>query len=769
MFATMTIDRAFRSRRLRPLGLMFAAVLAAPAWAADGAVSGGVKAPEGSPLAAVLVQLEGGGSTRRMRTAANGEFRFSGVTEGHYVLVAEHPGFAKHRAAVEVRSGETTSVEVSLDLPRLSEAVVVSATRAEQKVVDSPVHVSVLEATEARQSAALTVDDMLKQIPSFSLFRRSSSLVSNPTTQGVSLRGIGASGASRTLVLVDGVPLNDAFGNWVTWSKIAPSQIDSIEVSPSGLSTLYGSSAMAGVIQVFTKHPQGRAIDLDLRGGGKGTWNADLNANDRRGAWAAAVGGRFFETDGYTLVRADQRGAVDVNAASRNRAGSWRLSYSPSPNLEIFQTGRVFRENRDNGTPLTMNATRETYLAAGLRSGASTSLFQANAFTRFGHFDSTFSAIGANRATESLTLAQNVDFTEVGGNAQWLRSAGRHLFTIGADARSVNGENDEDVFVNGTNLRDRLIPGDQAYGGVFAQDLIRPTSRLEIMLGARLDYWQNHNASKTEILNATGATTVTPFPNKSKTTATPRVGARFAVTRDFALRGAFYRGFRAPSLNELYRPFRVGNVQTEENPNLGPEKLAGGELGFTHVVGPRFFWQATGFWNRLEDPISNTTISVTPALITRRRENLGRARISGIEAEAEYRVGAHARVRGAYHLSDAIVQSFTADPRLEGKLIAQVPKHRASLRVEYLASAGLTFAVQNRYESVRYDDDQNLLPLGSFFVMDARVEKRVGAGAVFAAVENLFDRDYAVQATPVQLLGTPRLFTAGIRLDWRGR
>ena len=147
-----------------------------------------------------------------------------------------------------------------------------------------------------------------------------------------------------------------------------------------------------------------------------------------------------------------------------------------------------------------------------------------------------------------------------------------------------------------------------------------------------------------------------------------------------ALRASAYGGFRAPSLNELYRPFRVGNVLTQGNPNLGPERLMGGELGLNHAASSSFSWRATAFWDRVEDPIANATLSVTPALITRQRQNLGRARVRGASVEADFQPVADLRLQASYVLSDSRVQEFPAAPEIEGNPSAPGPTPRASLR-----------------------------------------------------------------------------------------
>src|SRR5512144_175891 len=143
------------------------------------------------------------------------------------------------------------------------EPVVVTATRTEQPVGEAPASVTVLSRDDIRQGAGQSLDDLLRQVPGFSLFRRSSSLVSHPTTQGVSLRGIGPSGASRALVLYDGVPINDPFGGWVQWLRIPPLGIEQIEVMRGGGSALWGNGALGGVLHVLSRRPTENSLTFD--------------------------------------------------------------------------------------------------------------------------------------------------------------------------------------------------------------------------------------------------------------------------------------------------------------------------------------------------------------------------------------------------------------------------------------------------------------------------------------------------------------------------
>lgn len=738
--------------------------------AASGSVEGTVVGVDGRALAGARVGVIG--RSEIASTSADGRFRLTNVPVGRHTLRAELDGHGRSERAVTVQPGASAAVELALPFLPFSETIVVSAARSEQRQRDTPTEVTVLARSDLERTPAAALDEALKQVPSFSLFRRTSSLVSHPTSQGVSLRGVGASGTSRSLVLLDGVPCNDAFGNWVYWDSVPQLQVESVEVAPSGLSQLYGSSAMAGVINVVTRPPQRRTIALQAYGGSHGSVDAEAFASHVAGRLAASVGASKFRTDGYVLVRAEERGAVDVAATSRHTTGNWRLEYSPSSSFTLFQTGRLFSEERENGTPLTNNSTTETYLGGGLRAVTGRGVWQANVFGHNNAFASTFSTVAPNRSAESLSLAQAVDYHDVGANAQWAgRIGSSHSLAVGSDARFIQADDTEDVYVPpGLNIRDRRVLAGQAYLGGYLQDVITPGWRMVLALGLRVDQWRNQDASLSETANASGSTTVSAFPDTAKTRLTPRLGLLFRLNNEVALRGSVYGGFRAPSLNELFRPFRVGNVLTIANPELGPEHLLGGELGLNHLPCSKLAWRATAFWDRLEDPIANVTVSSTAALITRQRQNLGQARIRGVSVEADAQPGSHVRLRASYVFSDARVVAFAASPELQGNLLPQVPRHRASLGLDCLSPRLLDASLRGRYESRRYDDDQNRLALDGRFVMDLTLGRSLGtAWTIFLSVENLFGASYPVQATPVVLQGAPFTATVGVRFAPRPR
>ena len=230
------------------------------------------------------------------------------------------------------------------------------------------------------------------------------------------------------------------------------------------------------------------------------------------------------------------------------------------------------------------------------------------------------------------------------------------------------------------------------------------------------------------------------------------------------LNATFARAFRAPTLNELYRSFRVGNVLTLADENLRAERLTSGEAGLLFNSQRRgTAARANLFWMDVTRPVANVTLSVTPALITRRRANLGRTRSRGFEAEFEQRLGRGWTASAGYLFVDPRVESFPADASLEGSLLPQVARRQLSFQLRYAGRT--TFAVQGRASSAQFDDDQNLLRLGGYLALDAFVSRRLRRGVdVFAAAENLTGHRYDVGRTPVLTVGPPAFARVGVRV-----
>ncbi|MBI4254560.1 MAG: TonB-dependent receptor, partial [Candidatus Rokubacteria bacterium] len=429
-----------------------------------------------------------------------------------------------------------------LDAPVRLEPVVVTPTRLEQTSGDAPASVTVLTREDVRQSAAQTVDDLLRQVPGFSLFRRTSSAVAHPTAQGLSLRGIGPSGTSRALVLVDGVPVNDPFGGWVYWSRVPLQGIEQIEVVRGGGSSVWGNYALGGVVHILTRRPTQRAALLETSYGTRDTLNVDLLLTEVQGPLRLSLEGSHFDTGGYKVVRDSRRGSIDIDADSRHSTFNGRVELVDSPDFSLFLSGTYFDEERGNGTPLTFNRTDSGALAAGgrLRTGDGGEWSFAF-FGQLQEFRSTFSTQALNRNSETLALDQLVPSSSLGAWLQWNRRFGSHLVAAGGDARWIEGETDEKVYVAGAFTRTRVAGGEQLIGGLFLQDLYTPHRAWELVAGIRGDYWMSYNGVRRDTPPPAGVPPRQMFNDIERILVSPRVAAVFHATPATDLRASAYQ------------------------------------------------------------------------------------------------------------------------------------------------------------------------------------------------------------------------------------
>jgi outer membrane receptor protein involved in Fe transport len=725
---------------------------------------------DGRPIENLVAEVLTSSNEVLQRTQSNreGELTVGAPLLAHLKLRLRHPDFESVEREL-LRPDPASFLVITLHPRSLRETLTVTATRTPQPIENVPARVLVVGRTDLQQSPAVTLDDTLRQIPAFSLFRRTSSLVAHPTTQGVSLRGIGPSGVSRTLVLWDGLPLNDPFGGWVYWNQLDKTSLAQVEVSPGGGSSLYGSSALGGVIQVFSRLPETNRFELDLHGGSQATAGADLLTSLAQGPWSGNFSGSFLHTDGYFIVAPENRGLVDDRAGSVRyalRAGGF---YNPNPKQSLFLQAIHFAEDRDNGTALQKNETDITSLRAVYRhQNASGREWQLRGYGLVEKFYSNFTAISADRSVETLTLDQVVPARSAGGSVQWTGLLdSRHLLTAGLDWQWIRGNSEEVSFAVGRPVRFQVAGGNQQLGGIFLQDLFTPTNRWVIQLGVRLDGWSNYHAERHQVLLSNGVMTTTPFATQQRGTVNPKVGVSYRLKEQFTMRGSYYHSFRAPTLNELYRGFRVGNVITNPNDLLGPEKLKGAEGGLDWQPGANVTARINGFWNRFENAVSNVTVSALPNLIMRRRENVGAIVAKGIEADLAFRWRPSWSLRGSYLWSNSKVTEFPPNPSLQSKWVPQVPQHRVTASLSYSNPRIMDAFVSARFVGAQYDDDLNLLLLGNFAVLDFQLSRSLHRSLrVYAAAENLFDRRFAVARTPVENIGAPRMVHAGLKLTF---
>ena len=731
-------------------------------------IQGIVVDPKGSTIERARVSLKQEQRTlETTNTDQEGRFEIVSDETKNLSIDIECPGFDDVTLPLE----QTTAFPLRVVLtPRaVSAEVTITATRTATRLSETAASVVVIDSQALKTTGALTLDDTLRQVAGFSLFRRSSSRTANPTSQGVSLRATGASGASRALVLADDVPLNDPFGGWVYWDRVPRESIDQVEVLLGGASHLYGNAALGGVIDVQTKSPHTNALSLSASYGNETTPNASMFASTTTHGWSGSVAAETFRTDGYVLVPENERGTVDTEAGSRDSVINLKVEKKITDEAKLFGGASFFGESRENGTPLQTNRTHlRQFVFGGAWDSTVAGFFSGRVYGGTQLYDQNFSAISADRNSETLTRVQRVPAQVFGETTQWSRSVGRRqTFVAGFEAREVRGASDEIAYVNGRPTSFIGAGGRERDAGVYFEDLIRLGSNLFLNLGAREDHWRNYAASSaSRPITAPQPTAVTVFPDRTENAFSPHGSLVYRFNDHVSLMASMSRAFRAPTLNELYRSFRVGNVLTLANENLLAERLTGGEAG-VRVTSKQEKVALRGnfFWNDITRPVANVTLASTPALITRQRQNLGRTRSKGLELQAETRLHRNWRVSGSYLFADATVVEFPANRSLEGLKLPQVPSHQFTFQTSYTNPSIITAGLQGRASSSQFDDDQNVFRLDPYFTLDAFVSRQINERfEVFGAIENVFNQRYEVGKTPVTTLGPPILVRAGFRV-----
>ncbi len=724
------------------------------------AVTGTVTDVHGDAIAGAVVRCKGSKTV----TDRTGVFVLAGC-----ISSTDFEGGIFVRTVVTADGFEPVTVDIlqtkSIVLHASSVSATVSVSGVETTLSNSPASVAVVDRRTLSTSGALTLDDRLRRIPGFSLFRRSGSRTANPTTQGVSLRGAGASGASRAIVLKDGVPLNDPFGSWVYWGRVPAESIDEVEIVRGPASDLYGTAAVGGVVSLRTREIADAPVaSFDLAYGTQKTPFGTMYASAMHNKWGGSIAAEYLKTDGYLAVAPEQRGPVDTLANVRRTSVvpliEWKIDES-----RVFFGGEFYREKRANGTPLQRNDTQIDNYSAG----ADVSLRSAGelTFRSFGgteDYHQSFSTIAADRQSESLNRLQTVPSQNFGASVRWMKNFGSTTIFAGGEYRNIRGRSDETGIANSQATLASSAGGRESSAGVYLGVLVHPFRRLTLNAGGRFDRWSETHGFSASRIFTTNILTNTNFPDSEASAFSPRVSALFRLGDHISLTGSIARGFRQPTLNELYRSFRVGSVLTLSNENLRPEKATNGEASvIVKAFDERLYVRAGAFCTKLSDTVSNVTLTVTQNLITRKRQNLGTTRSCGFETDATVRVTREITVSGSYLRVDAKVREGI--PALVGLSLPQIPRDQATLEARYSRSKIGVFSMQLRSISGQFEDDQNQFRLKGFVTVDAfashDISRRI---SIYFGGENISNTRIEAGLTPVLTLAHPRSMRFGVRL-----
>jgi len=648
--------------------------------------------------------------------------------------------------------GDESRLVVVMPVAEAVEQVEVTAARSPLALDASASSVRTMTGKQLREAPGFTLDDRLRQVAGFQLFRRTSSWVANPTTEGTTLRGLGSTAASRTLVLSDQVPLNDAYGGWIHWSEIPTLATRDVELMRGGASDLYGSSAIGGVIDVVPVVPKSFDYGLNAAGASEDTSIVDGLLTVGRRGWSGLAASSLFRTGGYILTAPEVRGPVDVPSNVHSQSGRVELRHAFGTDSDVFVRGNVLNEARSNGTPLQTNGTRIwRYVAGSDWSAGDVGRFLVRFYGTDQNFRQSFSSINSTRTSEKLTALHVDPSQQVGGAVQWARSYGRWTLVAGGDVLDNRGTDLEQISKVSLSARQR---GEGVYGEVLWQP-----STWSIAFSSRFDHFGSFDARQV-------GGTPPVLPNISENVFDPRLGVVKKITGALSLTGSGFRAFRGPTMNELYRQVQVGQQITLANPSLRAERASGFEFGALASTGRFGSVRGSYFWTQVNRPVAAVTLSSTPTSTLLMRENLGQLTSKGLTAEWEVRAAGWMSVIGGYQLAFSTVTKFQADPTLVGKWTPQVPRNMATLQLRFSRERLGIFSVDLRTSGHQFDDSANQYRLAGYGQVDLYGEHRFGERwRIYLQVQNLLNQPVEAGRTPLLTLGSPLTVTGGFRLS----
>ncbi|MEO6716719.1 MAG: TonB-dependent receptor [Novosphingobium sp.] len=609
-------------------------------------------------------------------------------------------------------------------------------------------------------SASGRIEDVLSSAAGFQQFRRSDSRSSNPSAQGVTLRALGGNATSRTLVLLDGVPMADPMFGYIPLSAIPPERLASVRVTRGGGAGAFGAGAVAGLIELTSADARtlglfsGAALADD-----RGETELSGTIAPGLGQGFAEISGRWDRGQGFWMTPTAQRVPASVRARYESWSTSARLVAPLGSQIELQLHGLAFEDNRtlrfaggDTGSQGQDGSLRLV--------GRGPWQFDALAYVQKRDFNNVVISSTSFRKTLDQRRTPS---TGIGGKLELRPPVGAsHVLRLGSDLRIAKGHLEEDAYsaVTGLVTSRRQAGGNNSDVGLFIEDdwTLGP---LVLTGGLRADRWTMRDGFYHEESAAGVVTTDSRFADRAGWDTSLRGGAVWHVTSDWSLRAAGYSGLRLPTLNELYRPFVVFPVTTRANAALTNEKLIGFEGGIDFAPSDKVKISLTAFDNKVKNAVANVTIATN----LRERRNVDAIHAQGFELSAAVRFR-QLGFDGSLALTDARVESSGISAALGGKRPAQTPKFAASGTLSWRPRDHWLLAATLRHTGTQFEDDleSDLLPAATTLDMYAEVPL-AGPFSLVLRAENLTDSDVVTrnQAGSIDL-GAPRTLWAGVKV-----
>jgi iron complex outermembrane receptor protein len=653
------------------------------------------------------------------------------------------------------------------------EDVVVTATRKESLLKDAPASVTVIDAEELEKSALKSVDDVLRSVAGVDVWGSNLDPLGH---RAVTVRGVGGgSSQERTLILVNGVPINDSWSGSIAWNQIPKEDVERIEVVRGPASSLYGTHAMGGVINIITKLPPEKQIGATVKGtyGELDTWSTYGSVAGRvcNGAYGYYLSGKKSATDGYLAVREEDlvSNVRKSDYDKDNLFGQFFWFIDPYSYLRFSTTHYREERNREfklsRMDPLEINKADLTY-----RRDAPTGLDWLVLI--YGH-DEDQRHENDDRMTHTFVeRITTYDKPFYGFTVQPSMSlTDWNILTAGFELKHSEATQEDDY-----EVADRFTKthGKQAYFGVYAQDeTFLFDGKLIIVPGVRYDWWKSYDGSSLD----TAPRGIDPFDlefqSESWESFNPKLGVVYHLTDKTTLRGAIGTGYRAPSPSELYANSTYGLVLVRGNPELDPEKVLSYELGAMHSFGKHFDLRVTVYQAIVDDLIDSRTVEVLPPpypgaspFTIMQKDNIAQVKSRGVEVEGYYKIAKEWHGFINYTYNDSSIEEDDVNPDIVGNDLSDSPPNKVNIGLTYDNPRLFTGTLQARFVDESFEDNENTTELDSYWTLDLFLAKRFAKRFTISFdVENILDREYDIPSFNIYK-APGRLWAASLMVEF---
>ena len=595
------------------------------------------------------------------------------------------------------------------------------------------------------------------------------------------MRGLGGNAASRTLLFLDGIPQADPFGGWVAWPGYDALELVSIRLRKGGGQPSVGPGSVAGVIELDSRKIQGQS-SLGVGFGSRNSFDALGRVVSRLGDGWLTVGASYSRSDGFVPVIKNQRGAVDHGAAYEQAGISVQATAPVVDDIDLQANLRAYFDNRNRGVDFSRNTNSgvDASLKVSNRNGGWQ--WSATSYVQLRDFSSEFGAVSVDRSTVAPTLDQFATPSNGMGLRFEIRPPHDDKWEVrlGGEWRRTLGETRENFsYVGGRPTRFRTAGGTTDTVGSFAEFSLVPSEQWKLSAGGRFDIWRLGDGFRREANIGGDVRSDDRFQRRDNGEWSGRAGVDWSPLKKFHIGASMYKSWRLPTLNELYRPFRVGADATAANAALSPERLSGFEFVSGYYSTPLTL-EALYFDNRLEGAIANVSVATGPGNfpgvgfvaaggVFRQRQNLDAIQSRGLELYANVMVTYEVYLSASYTYIDATVAASGIAASLDGLRPAQVARHSGRIALIYddMYDDRATFSI--RYIGKQFEDDVNSRALGAVQVVDFALAKKVRKNLFLEMRgDNLLNKrvEAAISANGIIERASPRTLWLGLRYNF---